>query len=68
VWRLLLPPIELARQDSVLKRRRTEVTGVTGRVQSVAAAVEREGQLGFLTGASGRSWDRHVRSSPREAV
>jgi hypothetical protein len=36
---------------------------MTGRVRSVAAAVERERQLGFLTGASSRSRDQRVRSS-----
>jgi hypothetical protein len=56
------------------KRRRKEVTGVAGCwigrgwcVQSVAAVV-RHGTLGLWTGASGRSWDRRVRSSPREAA
>jgi hypothetical protein len=39
--------------------------GMTGRVQSVAAVVRR-GTLGLCTGASDRSWDRRVRSSPRK--
>jgi hypothetical protein len=41
---------------------------MTGRVRLVAAAVERERRLGFLTGASGQSWDRRVRSSLRETA
>jgi hypothetical protein len=40
---------------------------MTGHVRSVAAAV-RHGTIGFATGASGRSQDQRVRSSPRETV
>jgi hypothetical protein len=41
--------------------------GMTGRVRSVAAAV-RHGTLGLCTSMSGRSRDRRVRSSPRDAT
>jgi hypothetical protein len=40
---------------------------MTERIWSVAAA-DWHGTLGIHTGASGRSWDRHVRSSPRETA
>jgi hypothetical protein len=52
VWRLPLLPAELARQDSVKKRRQTEVT--SDRVRSVAATIKRR-SLGFCTGASGQA-------------
>jgi hypothetical protein len=41
--------------------------GMTGRVRLVAIVVRRE-TLGLCIGASGRSRDRRVRSSPREAA
>jgi hypothetical protein len=41
--------------------------GMTGHVWSVAATVRR-GMLGLCTGVFGRSWERRVRSSPREAA
>jgi hypothetical protein len=40
---------------------------MTRRVRSVIAGV-RHGTVGLCTGASGRSWDRRVRSSPKEAA
>jgi hypothetical protein len=51
----------------VIGRRTGRGLRMTGRVRSVAAA-DWHGTLGLRTGASGRSWDRRVRSSPRETA
>jgi hypothetical protein len=66
VWRLPLPPAELAWQDSAKKRRRTEVTG-SERTWS------QHDRTCPVSGSSSQTRDakalhRRVRSSPREAA
>jgi hypothetical protein len=67
------------RRKSEKKRRRTEVTevigrctgrghGMTGRVRSVQMQQSDARVLGFTTGVSGHSRDRHVRSGAQREL